>query len=178
MSSPWEILHNRTIQCPSNPLTPFNMEHVQDYLIAKKQSQKLYFDHVQNAKEIKQLDPGQEVLFLSTAESAYTPGMIIDRASTPRGYYIEAQSKQYCRTRQHIRPIQQDIFKSPVPKPKAQLPKPSCIPKPSLSARAHPNTLPQSIHPKPKGLASTAYTISNSCIPRSLCSQQKLPIVC
>ena len=93
MPSPSEILQNRTIQCPSKPFTPVNTEHIWNYLLAKKKSQKQYFNRAQNTKEMKQLDPGQEVLFLSPAEHTYIPSTIAGKASTPQSYHIEAQGK-------------------------------------------------------------------------------------
>ena len=118
MPSPREILHNRTFQHPSKPSTPVNMEHVWNLLLARKQSQKQYFDHDHNAKEQQLLDPCQEVLFLFPAENEYIPRTIFDRPSTPHSYNIEVQGKCYCRTREHIRPIHLNIFKHPLPQPK------------------------------------------------------------
>ena len=182
MPSPWEILHSRTIQCPSKPSTTVDMEHIWDYMIAKKQDQKQYFDRAHNARELKKLDPNQEILFLSPIENAYIPRTIIDRTSSPHSYYIEAQGKRYCRTRVHIRPIQQDIFEYPILHLQTQLPKlsqnpkPSHIPKPSISVRAHLHTTSLSTHTKTKPLAST----TNSCIPRpqQLRASQPNPHLC
>ena len=79
---------------------PFDMEAVWNHLISKKQSQKQYFDKSHNMKPLSQLNPGQEVLFLLPADhQSYIPGTIIDKASTPWNYTIEAQGIQYHRTR-------------------------------------------------------------------------------
>ena len=40
MPSQREIHHNRTLQCPSKPSSPVNMESVRNYLLSKRQSQK------------------------------------------------------------------------------------------------------------------------------------------
>ena len=82
--SPREILHNRMIQHPGRSSTPVNMEEVWNHLITKKKTQKQYFDKAHNVKSMSQLDPSQEVLFLSWADQCfYIPGTIINKASTP-----------------------------------------------------------------------------------------------
>ena len=112
------------------------MECVHNFLLAKRQNQRQYFDQAHNAKEEQQLDPGHEVLFLSPAESKYIPRTIISRASTLHSYNIEAQGKWYHRAGEHIRHIHLNIFKHPLPQPKTQTPKPSHISKPSLPNRS------------------------------------------
>ena len=71
-------------------------------------------------------------------------------ASTPRSYLTDAKGKQCHRSREHIHPLQQDLFK--VTNPQLQkTPKPTCIPKPKPIAkpRALPN-LPKHIPLKSK----------------------------
>ena len=87
---------------PRQAIYPNQHEHVCNHLVVKKKSQKQYFDRAHNAKLMTQLDPGQEVLFLSPADQSYIPGTIVDMASTPQNYHIEAQGKCYCRTQEHI----------------------------------------------------------------------------
>ena len=99
-----------------------------------------------------QLDHSQKVLFLSSTENLYIPGTIINRASCPQSHYIEAQGKWYHRTRENIRTIQQDIFEYTVSQLESQIPKLNNIPIPSLSARAHPHTLPQPICPQTQSM--------------------------
>ena len=102
-----EILHNRTIQCSGRPSMPINMEAVWNHLISKKHSQKKHFDKLHNTKSLSELNPSQEVLFLSPVDhSSYIPGAIIDKALIPQSYTIEAQDKKCCRTREHFCPIQ------------------------------------------------------------------------
>ena len=79
-------------------------------IISKKQMQEQYFDKSHNARPWSQLDPGQEVLFLSPAyQNSYIPSTIVDKASMPHSYTTEALGKQYCRNGEHICPIKQDI---------------------------------------------------------------------
>ena len=90
-------------------------------------------------------------MFLSPAEHEYIPRTIVDRASTLHSYNIEAQGRQYHRTREHFRPIYLSIFNPLFPnlKPKPQTLKPSHIPKPPPPNTALPHTTP-SIHSFPK----------------------------
>ena len=79
MPSLGEILHNRTIQCPVRPSMPVNMEAVWNHPISKKLSQK-YFNKSHNVKPLSQLNPGQEVLFLSPGDQkSYVPGTIVNK---------------------------------------------------------------------------------------------------
>ena len=139
MSLSREILYNRTIQHPERPLMPIYMGGIQNHLISKKQAQKQYFNKSHNTKPLPQLNPGQELLFLSPADqSSHTPNIIVDKALTLQSYTIEAQGKKYHRTREHICPIQQDIIsKKTIHHLEPQEnPKLSCIPKPSPYTRA------------------------------------------
>ena len=152
-----EFLHNRTIQYPGRPSMPINMEAVCNHLILKKQMQKQYFGKSHNAKPPSQLNPSQEVLFLSPVDqTTYIPNTIVDRTSTSHSYTIEAQSKQYCIPREHIYPIQQDIIpRNTMYHPEPQLfPNLSCIPipKPSHSAPLHSHA---KAHPKPNPKAQS-----------------------
>ena len=82
---------------------PVNMEMVWDYQIAKKELQKQNFDKSHNVKPLLTLDPSQEVLFLSPAKQhSYIPGTIIEKASTPQSYIIDAQGKLYHGSREDI----------------------------------------------------------------------------
>ena len=103
--SPWEILHNRTFKCPSKPSTPVNMECVHNYLVSKCQSQKQAFDRTHGVRELDDLWHSQEMLFLSPTTDQYIPGTILDKATIPYSYTIEAQGKRCCRTREHFRHI-------------------------------------------------------------------------
>ena len=85
MPSLQEILHSRTFQHPRKPSTPVNMECACSFLLLRKHSQKQHFNCAHNARELQQLDPGQEVF-------------IINKASAECIYIIEAQGKCYCRT--------------------------------------------------------------------------------
>ena len=57
MPLPQEMRHNCTIQQPGKPSTPVNMEMVQDYLIARKITQKKYFNISYNMRPLPTLDP-------------------------------------------------------------------------------------------------------------------------
>ena len=110
MPFPRKILHSRSFQHPRKPSTPVDMEHVHNFQLLRKQSQKQHFYQAHNAKELQQLDLGQEVLVLSPAENEYYPATIVYKASTPCSYIIEAQGKCYHRNREHTRPIHLNIF--------------------------------------------------------------------
>ena len=124
MPSPREILHNMTFQHPSRPSTQVNMESVRNYLLSRKQSQKAQFDRALGSCELQELDPGQEVLFRSLSDDEYIsgPGTVVNKATEPHSYIVEAQGKHYCRTREHLRPIHTN-FPNPLshkPQPQAQ----------------------------------------------------------
>ena len=93
------------------------MEHVWNFLLSKKQTQKEHFDRAHNARELEELKPGQEVLFLSPVTDEYIPSTIIYKAPTLHSYIIEAQCKCYCRTRDHTRPIHLNIHQPAVKTP-------------------------------------------------------------
>ena len=98
-----------TFQCHSKPSTPVDMECICNYLVSKCHSQKQSFNREHSIRELQELQPGQEVLFLSPAADQYIPGTVIDKATILCSYIIDAQSKRYCRTREHIRPIHLNI---------------------------------------------------------------------
>ena len=124
------------------------MEKVWNYLLSKKQTQKTHFNWAHGAREFPDLGPNQEVFFRSPADDKYIPGTIINKATKPHSYIIEAQGKQY--HREHIRPIHPNIPALKIPKqqplkptvntpllsyipkylPQPSLCPPSCIPKP------------------------------------------------
>ena len=98
------------------------MESVRNYLLSRKQSQKVQIDRAHGVHELQELGPGQEVLFRSSGEDKYIPGTIIDRATVLSSCIMEAQGKQYHRTREHLRPIHINLSKpvttmSSLPKP-------------------------------------------------------------
>ena len=123
MPSPWEILHNRTFQCPGKPSTPVSMERVCNYLLSKKQVQKTHLDQAHGARELPELGPSQEVLFGFPADDEYIPRTIMDKATESCSYVIEAQGKQFHRTREHMGPIHLNI--PTLKAPKQQPPKPN-----------------------------------------------------
>ena len=126
------------------------MESVRSFLISKWQSQKTNCDRAHGIRQLDDLQPNQEVLFLSPAATHYIPGTILAKATIPCSYTIEAQGKRYHRTREHIRPIHLNI---PVntphqwqTKPNAPKHNPNCIsrPKPNLNLVWQPkNYLPK-----------------------------------
>ena len=134
MPSPWEILRNRTFQCPSKPSISVDMECICNYLVSKSHSQKQSFDRAQGDRELKELQPSQEVLFLSPIVEHYILGTIIDKATMLHSYIIEVQGKKYCRAREHIKPMNLNIplhkaSHQQQPKPCNHTSQPSCIPK-------------------------------------------------
>ena len=88
-----------------------------------KQSQKAQFDRAHGAHELQGLGPGQEVLFRSPGKEEYIPGTIMDKATTLCSYIMEAQGKQYHRTREHLGPIHINLPKPATPKPSPPRPK-------------------------------------------------------
>ena len=73
----------------------------------QKEVQKDNHDGRHQAKPLPELQPGQQVLFLSPADnkSEYIQGTILSPSSTPRSYKIEANGRIYHCTRQHISTI-------------------------------------------------------------------------
>ena len=114
---------------------PVDMDMVQDYLITKKLMQKKHFDKSHGGRPLSTLITSQKVLFLSPADQcSYVPSTFIETVSIPRSSLIKAQGKWYHRSREHIHPLQQDLFK--VTNPQLQrTPKPTCIPKPNPLAK-------------------------------------------
>ena len=136
MLSPWEILHNRTFQHPGRPSQPVDMESVRNYLLSHKQSQKAQFDKAHGAHDLPELGTGQEVLFWSPVKDEYIPWTMVNRATAPYSYVIEAQGKRYHGTREHLWPIHLNL-----PKPATQQPLP---PKPKVSITHIPKPNPKS----------------------------------
>ena len=145
------------------------MECVQNILLSKRQNQKEHFDKAHSTRELAELKPGQEVLFLSPAADEYIPSTIVKKATNPHSYIVEAQGKCYHRTREHTRPIPLNIHQ-----PAVKTPKPSHIPKPHPQTKTlfqpqkpkhpiPPTPKIPSLHPKPHSKAYTslqAYTPS------------------
>ena len=98
------ILHNMTKECPGRPAQPVDMEQICNYLITRKTTTKKdNHDQRQNARLLPELNPGQEVLFLSPADLCdYIKTTIISHTSTPRSYIIESKGKSYYQNHQHI----------------------------------------------------------------------------
>ena len=66
------------------------------YILSKKLLQKHYFNHSHNVKPLLQPSPGQEAIFLFTADwKSYIPRTINDKASISHSYITEAQGKQF-----------------------------------------------------------------------------------
>ena len=99
MPSHQEILHNRTFQHSGKPSTWVDMECVYIYWVYKCQLQKQAFNRAHSVRELDDLQSSQEV-FSPTADQ-YIPGTILEKATAPHSYAIEAQGKRYCRTRDH-----------------------------------------------------------------------------
>ena len=109
MPSPYEILHNRTIQCSGRPSQPVDMEKIRNFLLSRKQAQCDQFNKSHWSHALPELPPGQEVLFRSPLDDDYISGTIIKKATAPHSYIIEAQGKRYCKTREHVLPIHINI---------------------------------------------------------------------
>ena len=147
MPAPQEILDNRTIQHPGRPSHPVDLEKIRNYLTSRKQAQCHQFNKAHRARVLRELLPGQEVLFRSPADDEYIPGTIIEKATAPHSDIIEAQGKTYCRTREHVWLIH---FNLPPPAPQQQNPhRKQCISGPSLP-KSHipmPHSIPSLSRP-------------------------------
>ena len=146
-----EILHNRTIQWPGRPSQLVDMEKIRNFLISKRQAQCDQFNKAHRVWALPELPPGQEALFRSPASDEYIPGTIIEKAPALQSYFIEAQGKKYCRTREHVQPIHLNL---PPPQQSAESHKQQCFTRPSApdhtkQAFARPAPLPQSLIPRP-----------------------------
>ena len=184
-----EILHNFTDNRPGKPSRPVNFGQIRNYLISQKGKQKDNHDSRHQAKPLPELQPGQQVLFLSPVnnKSEYIPGTILSPSSTPRIYKIEANGRIYCCTRQHICTINtiqpftrpcasqhQNSTKqennSPTRPPSVQnrtktfIPGPSMPPKPVYKSLTRP---PQP-HSSNKNTAITGPSTTNTTMSKSL----------
>ena len=113
LSSPRDILLNRTEECPGRPSHPVDMENMCNYLISKKTTQKENHDKSHKVRTLPDIIPGQEVLFFSSPDPhQYIEGTITSCASAPRSYIIESQGRNYCCNCQHICPLH-----TPIPRP-------------------------------------------------------------
>ena len=68
LPSPGENLHNHTEECPGQPSHPTDYEQARNYLLDKKATQKKYHDQSHNVKQLPELIPGQNFLFLRLKE--------------------------------------------------------------------------------------------------------------
>ena len=168
MPLPREILHNRTIQHPSKPSQPIDMERVRNFLLSLKQCQCIQFDKVHGACALSELPPGQEVLFRSPTDDKYIPGTIVNKATIPHSYIVEAQGKKCRRTREHLKPIHINL---PPPAPKshskqsASRPKPKTthIPKPSPLFSCFSRPLPGPTSKPPCYILCSSTTAVTTC---------------
>ena len=159
MPSPCEILHNRSIQWPGRPSQPINMEQVRNFPISCRQAQCDQFNKAHGVQALPEFSPGQEVLFKSPADDEYILGTIIEKAPAPHSYYIEAQGKKYCRTREHVQPIH---FNLPPPQQSADSHKQQCFPRPSPMAHK------QQCFPGPSAQLHSLQAITRPPSPKSL----------
>ena len=107
---PREILYNITEECHRRPSYPTDMEHICNYPISKKTTQKENHNRSHNIRTLSDIIPGQMVLFLSPADPyQYIEGAITSHASTPRGYIIESQDRNNCCTCQCIHQLHTPI---------------------------------------------------------------------
>ena len=96
LPSPHEIPLNCTSYRPRHQPTHVDLDQVRDYLITKKSKQKFYYDKKHNARLLNDLDPVQEVLFLSLIDhKSYIEGTVVCQAQEPRSYILEAQGRRY-----------------------------------------------------------------------------------
>ena len=69
-----------------------------------------YYDKRHKARLLEDLEPGQEVLFLSSTDHmSYKEGTIISQAQEQRSYILETQGNRYRCNRQHTHPINTHI---------------------------------------------------------------------
>ena len=137
-----EILMNRTSYRPRHQPTHVDLDQVRDYLITQKSKQKFYYDKRHNAKLLNNLEPGQEVLFLSPIDhKPYIEGTVVNQAQEPRSYILEAQGCRYRQNRQHICPITTHID-SPFTRPCVDT-TPQSHTIPTIPGPSHPATTQQ-----------------------------------
>ena len=107
--SPCKIPFNCTNTRPVQPPTPIDLEHVRDYLITKRLTQKHYYHKRHNTRPLPDLNPRQDILFLSPVDqTSYLEGTIVSQTNTPRSYLIKGQGHRYRHNIQYIRPINTD----------------------------------------------------------------------
>ena len=133
--------------------------------------QKKHYDKRHNVRDLPELHPGQEVLFLSPADTnSYIEGTITGPSTTPCSYNIEAQGRTYCHNREHIWPI--NIDKPTISRPSAHQENPISGPSPQQSPISSPsnNSSCQNISakpPKPSHICTPRSSASSSCSPVS-----------
>ena len=108
---PSEILHNRTQDQPGQPPPPYQFWGSQKFFDNTDFSPKEHHDRRHNTKDLPELHPGQQVLFLSpTDANSYIEGTITGPATTPHSYMLQALGRTYCHNRHHIHPIHTDTI--------------------------------------------------------------------
>ena len=77
------------------------------------------------------------MLFRSPFHDEYIPRAVVNKATMPCSYIIEAQGKHYHGTREHLRPIHINIPSSKTHQPQPSIPKPLPfhIPKPNSHSK-------------------------------------------
>ena len=141
-------MDNCTIQKPGKPSVPVDMGLPDSEEANAKEEFWQVPWHETPVNPLPQ--PGSDICFPQQTSDSYVPSTIIGTVSTPRSYLINAQGKQFHRSREHIHPLQQDLFE--VTNSQLQeTPKPTCIPKPNLLAKYRALPYPPKQYPsKPK----------------------------
>ena len=146
-----------TTGCSSTPVDLVSqwIWRVRNYILSHKQAQSTQFKKANRAHALPELTPGQEVLFRSLVDSKYIPRTIINKATMPYSYYLDAQGKRYHRTREHLWPIHPNL-------PPAQhclTHTPSLTYPTSLSLTPCPNTFPKHYYQDPHQNPPVKYPI-------------------
>ena len=105
MTSPQDILYNRTDEGLGWPSAPMDLEDFQNFLTdKKKQTQKEHYDQGHRTEDWQSLQPRQAIYSLSLEEpsDSYIPGTIISTTPPPHSYIVKHQGCQHHHTRHHI----------------------------------------------------------------------------
>ena len=143
------------------------LPHLKEYIPEEN------YNKIHNAKPLPQLYPGQDILFLLPGKpNTYLHGTIMSPVSIPKGYTLESQGSQYCRTWQHIHPLNCDTatsisrphFESPATQISVEKPEDSTTKTTTLSQISRPQASKCTITPSKQ--TATSCHIPPSQIPR------------
>ena len=120
----------------------------------KRQTKQAHYYNKKAASDLRKLQPGEPVDVFNTLSRTWEPATVV-RRERERSYVIRRNSREYFRTREHIRPRQYNIANDVLPMvppppmlPRAQTPQIRDIPpdaepptsQPDASAASQPST--------------------------------------